>query len=444
MAAVAPFAGLRYNPAVVGNLADVVTPPYDVIDAGAQERYYHRHPNNIIRLEYGKVLPGDHAYHNRYTRAKSDFAAWIAEKVLLPEPAPAIYFYEQEFRVEGARMTRSGLICTVKLEPYASGLILPHEETIPKHKADRLDLLRACGANFSPVFGLYQDQELEVEQIKMRFVAAKAPEMFFTDESGESHRLWVVTEPPAIGAVQRIMADKRIFIADGHHRYETGLNYQQEQNARGKQESAPYNYIMMALVNLYDPGLVVLPTHRVVRRVAPGSLAQLLARLAEDFTVEEFTPSDRIDAPEELLAALGRRSRPDSGAGRAHVFALYAPVNRFFILELKRGQAKSPDASPGRSQAWRELDVSVLQSLIFNRVLGVSDELIAKGEHLAYVRDAATAAAMVDSGEYQLAFLLNPTLKEEIIKVAGGGEKMPQKSTFFYPKLISGLVLNRF
>ena len=444
MAAVAPFAGLRYNPAVVGNLADVVTPPYDVIDAGAQERYYQRHPNNLIRLEYGKTLPGDDEANNRYTRAKSDFAAWLKEKVLLPEAAPAIYFYEQEFVARGAAKTRSGLICAVKLEPYARGTILPHEETIPKHKADRLDLIRACGANFSPVFGLYQDQELQLEQIKKRFIAARPPELFFTDESGEGHRLWVVTEPRAIEETRRIMADKRIFIADGHHRYETGLNYKLEREAQGKQEEAPYNYIMMALVNLYDPGLVVLPTHRVLRRIAPEPLEQLMVRLKADFLVEEWAPGVPAGAPAELLKTLERRGRPDSGAGHAHVFAMYTPERRFFILELKQGQEMSPDALPGRSKAWRELDVSVLQSLVFNRLLGVSDELIAKGEHLAYVREAAAAVAMVDSGEYQLAFLLNPTLKEEIIKVAGGGEKMPQKSTFFYPKLSSGLVLNRF
>ena len=440
MAVVAPFAGLRYNPAVVGNLADVVTPPYDVIDAGAQERYYQRHPNNIIRLEYGKALPGDDATHNRYSRAKSDFEAWIKDAALLPESAPAIYFYEQEFTVSGVSKTRSGLICAVKLEPYENGTILPHEETIPRHKADRLDLMRACGANFSPVFGLYRDMEQRVEEVKRQFVAQAKPDMFFTDEAGEGHRLWVVTEPRAIDETRRIMADKQIIIADGHHRYETGLNYKLEQDARGVREDAPYNYIMMALVNLYDPGLVVLPTHRVLRLAEPMPQERLLSRLGENFAVEELAAGE----PADVMDTLSRRGRPEGGAGRAHVFGLYAPGNRFYILELKRGQGTPPDAPPGRSEAWRDLDVSVLQSLVFNRILGVSDELIAKGELISYVRDAETAVAMVDSGEFQLAFLLNPTLKEEIIKVAGGGEKMPQKSTFFYPKLISGLVLNRF
>ncbi|MCL2767067.1 MAG: DUF1015 domain-containing protein, partial [Peptococcaceae bacterium] len=438
MASVIPFAGLRYNPAMVGDLADVVTPPYDVIATDAQERYYDRHPNNIIRLEYGKTLPGDNETNNRYTRACSDFDAWINANVLLPEATPAVYFYEQEFTVKGLAKTRSGFLCAVKLEPYDRGVILPHEETMPKHKADRLDLMRACGANFSPVFGLYGDKELQVEQIKERAIAEKQPEVSFIDETGEHHRMWVVTDPAAIAKVQQIMADKQILIADGHHRYETALNYKTERAARDKQEEASYNYIMMALVNLYDPGLVVLPTHRVIRQVEPVSLDRLMKRLEESFTIEEFTLDQQTVTLPELINKLYKRGRLNKGTEHVHAFGLYMPVNRFYLLTLNQGKELSPEILPGKSQVWRNLDVSILQSLVFNQLLGLNDELIAKGELISYVRDEAAAVALVDNGEFDMAFFLNPTLEEEIIRIAGVGEKMPQKSTFFYPKLISG------
>ena len=446
MALVTPFAGLRYNHAVVGDLTDVVTPPYDVIDAEAQERYYNRHPNSIIRLEYGKNLPEDNEANNRYTRAKSDFDTWIKAKVLLPEASPALYLYEQEFTVAGAEKIRSGFICTVKLEPYAHGVVLPHEETIPKHKADRLELMRACEANFSPVFGLYGDKEQQVERIKERIVAAQQPDVCFADESGECHRMWVVTDRAAIGQVQEILADKQIFIADGHHRYETALNYKVEKEAQDKQEAASYNYIMMTLVNLYDPGLVVLPTHRVLRRVDPALVSRLPERLKENFTIEEFAFGGQNLSLTGLMETLLQRGRLEMNAGHAHAFGLYLPGNKFCLLEPKQDgelSAAARDTLPGKSQAWRNLDVSILQSLIFNQLLGIDDDKIAKGEHITYVRDGEDAVSMVNGGEYQMAFFLNPTLKEEIIKVAGNGEKMPQKSTFFYPKVISGLVLNR-
>ncbi|BAF60736.1 hypothetical protein PTH_2555 [Pelotomaculum thermopropionicum SI] len=293
MATVIPFRGLRYNPAKVENLAHVVTPPYDVIDAAAQDYYYKRHPYNIIRLEYGKAYPWDSETSNRYTRAACNFAAWLKESVLVPEALPALYLYEQEFTAGGERKIRSGLICGVRLEPYEKGIVLPHEETIPKHKADRLELMRSCRANFSPIFGLYTDRENEVGSALREKVKETPPDVNFTDDNGEVHRMWVITCPVTIGKVQQLMAGKRIFIADGHHRYETALNYKKEREALegGRGDGAvaaasscsvtpggniacsteyepAYNYVMMNLVNLYDPGLVVLPTHRLVRNVA--------------------------------------------------------------------------------------------------------------------------------------------------------------------------------
>jgi uncharacterized protein (DUF1015 family) len=439
-----PFAGLRYNTEVVGDLAGVVTPPYDVIDADAQKRFYSRHPNNIIRLEYGCVLPDDNAIKNRYTRAGNDFTTWIEEKVLQLEAEPAIYLYEQEYFLEGTVRIRSGFICAVKLESYDKGVVLPHEETIPKHKADRLDLMRICGANFSPVFGLYADEERLVEQLLKQNKEDRPPDVCFTDETGDRHRMWVVIDVSVIEKIRQVMAEKQIIIADGHHRYETALNYQSERDPNGKQENASFNYIMMTLVNLYDPGLVVMPTHRMLRCVESLPIEVLLERLRERFLVEELSFDNTGAELRERLKLLGQQGQLKQGANHAHVFGLYVPDKKFYLLRLKPGKEITKAMLPDKSQAWRNLDVSILQTLVLDQVIGIDQEQVARGEYIAYTREEEDAIAKVDSGEYNMVFFLNPTLVDEIIQITGNGEKMPQKSTFFYPKLISGLVINRF
>lgn len=522
MATVIPIKGLRYNPALISSMNEVVTPPYDVIDAAAQEKYYKCSPYNIIRLEYGKNLPGDSGSCNRYTRAAAEFNTWLASRVLTPETRPTLYLYEQEFTVGGERKVRSGLICGVKLEPYEKGVILPHEETMPKHKADRLELMRACRANFSPIFGLYEDHEKKVDTALREAVGGAAPDVDFTDESGESHRLWVITDGGVINRVQQAMAEMRIFIADGHHRYETALNFQREQASREKDstrseetikhtestevtvpsgfaagsvavtsscsftpdgtgsctrtEDYAYNYVMMTLVNLYDPGLVVLPTHRLVKNISDIDPSLLVDRLKESFMVEEFPLAPDRGNFQEFLHALAERGKgrhsqaagsglknrggnnlsgpdPEASGGpggrnalnscRPHAFGLYAGANRLYLLTYLNNRQLDQVMPPGKSRAWQGLDVSVLHTLIIEKHLGICGELRARAEHITYTREEEGALAAVDSGEYQLAFFLNPTPVEEVIEVAGNGEKMPQKSTFFYPKLITGLVVNR-
>lgn len=520
MATVIPIKGLRYNPALISNLNEVVTPPYDVIDTAAQEKYYKCNPYNIIRLEYGKNLPGDSESCNRYTRAAADFNTWLENRVLTPEARPALYLYEQEFTVGRERKVRSGLICGVKLEPYEKGVILPHEETIPKHKADRLELMRACRANFSPIFSLYEDREKKVDTTLREAVGGTAPDVDFTDESGESHRLWVITDGEIINKVQQAMAGMRIFIADGHHRYETALNFQREQASRRKESrenaepekhtgfsglSAPsgfavgsadvtsscsdtpenagsctrtedhaHNYVMMTLVNLYDPGLVVLPTHRLVKSIREIDPAKLVDKLKESFKVEEFPLAPDRGNFQEFLQALAERGKgrlyQAAGSGiksqkclstpgpetcgepggrnavnpcRPHAFGMYAGDNRLYLLTYLNNRQLDQVMPPGKSRAWQGLDVSVLHTLIIEKHLGICGELRARAEHITYTREEEGALAAVDSGAYQLAFFLNPTPVEEVIEVAGNGEKMPQKSTFFYPKLITGLVVNR-
>jgi len=469
MATVIPFKGLRYNPEKIEDMAGVVTPPYDVIDADAQDCYYKRHPYNIIRLEYGKTHPEDNEANNRYTRAAGDFGAWMKDGVLIPEAEPALYLYEQEFFVSGEKKIRSGFICGVKLEPYEKGIILPHEETIPKHKADRLDLMRACKANFSPIFSLYADKEKKVDQALHEAVKGTLPDVSFTDETGEAHRMWVITDAAVISKVQQIMADKRIFIADGHHRYETAMNYKMEQDALYEANTSScraetsgnlwcssgigpaYNYMMMTLVNLYDPGLVVLPTHRLIKNVAGLDIGQLIEQIKDSFTVEEHHLGTD-GSIQELIKLMAKRGQPpstcctplDAGvASHPHIFGLYAGENIFYLLSLKNEKNLSQVMPCDKSPAWQGLDVSVLHSLIIDELLGIGGELMAKAEHITYTREEEGALSAVNMGEYQLALFLNPTLVEEVTEIASNGEKMPQKSTFFYPKLITGLVINQ-
>jgi len=458
MAMIIPIQGLRYNPAKAAKLDEVVTPPYDVIDAAAQEGFYQRHPYNIIRLEYGRTLPGDNETNSRYTRASVDLGAWLQEEVLVSETVPALYYYEQEFRLAGEKVVRSCCICGVRLEPYENGIILPHEETIPKHKADRLELMRACKANFSPIFSLYADQEKMVDHILRQAAGGREPDVAFTSSNGESHRMWVIQDTYAISKVQEAMAGRRIFIADGHHRYETALNYKRERELSGgsttdrvvsaatsccsSSADPAYNYVMMNLVNLYDPGLVILPTHRLVKNVSGFDKSRLIEQLKDNFTVEEYPLAADRSNLQEFLQFMGERGKPHSGNIKKNVFGLYTGDNKLYLLSLLNERDLTGIMPQDKPPGWQRLDVAVLHTLVIEKYLGICGQLRARAEHITYTQEEAGALAAVDRGEYQLAFFLNPTLVEEVTEVATQGEKMPQKSTFFYPKFITGMVIN--
>ncbi|MHB1042243.1 MAG: DUF1015 domain-containing protein [Eubacteriales bacterium] len=450
MAVIIPFKGLRYNPGIVKNLADVVTPPYDVIDRDAQEAYYRKNPYNIIRLEYGRVCDSDGEGNNRYTRAAADYTSWLKEKVLAPEESHALYLYEHEFTVNDSRLVRTGLTCAVKLEPYEKGIILPHEETMPKHKADRLALMHACRANFSPIFSLYADPETAVDDTLRDAAGKRPPDISFTDENNEAHRLWAIFDTAVIGRVQELMLDKRVFLADGHHRYETALLYKKERDMEAEGGSLldsyttepAYNYVMMTLVNLYDPGLVILPAHRLIKNVSAADVDDLPGRLSENFTLEEFPLAQQGENFMDFLRELAERGAALPGERRhPHVFGVYLGEGRLYFATLKKEVDAAKMMPPGKSPEWQSMDAPVLHSLIIERLLGVCGELRARGDHITYSREEEGALTAVDRGEYQAAFFLNPTLVEEVTSVAGNGEVAPQKSTYFYPKLISGLLI---
>lgn len=435
MAKVYPFTGVRYAMQQVGPMEDIVTPPYDVINKEAQQEYYDRNPANIIRLELGKTFPSDTEQDNQYTRAAQQYRQWLRDGTLFYEDTPSLYFYEQDFWAYEQEYKRRGVICALQLESYENNVVIPHEETLPKAKADRLKLMHHCKANFSSIFGIYMDKENTALKL-FEQVQAKAPDISITDDSEITHKIWVVRDADIIDRWQVLLEDKQVYIADGHHRYETGLQFQKEMEGKDCPGS---DRIMITLVNTYDPGLVVFPTYRLVHNIpdfAPQRLEAQLSNLykASYLTLGELTTEAAVnEAAQAIVEALANADQD------LHNFAMYSGGNKALMFSIPCTDEK---LRAEKSAQWNSLDITVLQEVILNRQLGIDDKQRAEGNMLAYTRDAAEALARVINGEYQASFLLNPTLTDEVIAVAGQREKMPQKSTFYYPKLITGLVIN--
>ena len=417
---IVPFQGIRYNKRVVGDLARVVCPPYDVITPEQRRLYYAKSDYNAVRLEFPEPIA------DRYPRAAMTFRQWLKQGVLQYDSASAFYLHEQAFRYSGRKMLRRGVITRAKLEPWGSG-IFPHEETASKAKSDRLQLMQACRANFSPLFSLYQDSQQKIAAL-LDGAAQEEPVMSLSAEQGkfpdsdEAHRLWAVTDPEVRRELGELLSARPIYIADGHHRYETALTYQQGR----MQEQSPccggaFNYVMMELVEFSDPGLIVLPLHRLVRGILPSSLVNLADRFRDFFNVETLAPGiDGWDLPvDSCLGVLGLR--PDS------------------LVVLKRRQDVALETMmPGsRSRTYREFGVSILNHIVFDGVLGKAKDI-----EIAYTVDPKEARQRIREGRYQLAFLLHPPQMEMIKAVADAKDRMPAKSTYFYPKLPAGLVIN--
>lgn len=428
MADIRPLRGMRYH---MDDLAAVITPPYDVITPEMQAAFYARHPLNSIRLELGRDEPGDDALANRYTRAAATFARWRLDGDLREDDTPALYVYQQQFSVNGQAYTRTSLLARVRLEPWEAGVILPHERTLAKPKSDRLRLLRACAANLSPIMALFDDPKKAVGKALAK-AAKGTPLAACIDDVGEQHALWAVTDPAAITKLAAALAPGKLYIADGHHRYETALAYRDEvaEVHRGLTTDDAANFVLMALVATNDPGLVVLPTHRLVRGLSAEQLAALPQALAQNWTVEESDP-----AATDLAARLAEAGADGTPA------ALVATADRHWLLRLApAGQAWL--RATGEAAAWQKLDVAAVHELIVDAALGIPRDAVATSEGISYTRDAAAALAAVVEGRAQVAILLNPTRPDQVRDVAEAGGRMPQKSTYFYPKLITGLVIN--
>ncbi len=432
MAEVRPLRGIRYNTEKVGNIADVVTPPYDVISKQAQATYYARNPYNVIRLELGETTLEDGPLNTVYTRAASTLAEWRLQQVLEEETTPCYYVYTQTFTHEGQQYTRTSLMARVRLEPWDAKVILPHEHTLAKAKDDRLKLLRACAANFSPIMSLYDDPQGRIRRLLASY--AEQAEIQFIDEAGEEHRLHPIRDEQQLASIQDFFTHRQLYIADGHHRYETALAYQQEILEQRKElhpEDAA-NFVLMALVDVDDPGMLVLPTHRMLFGLDQPKL--------DNLTEADFAPY--FDT-HKVLRALEVEPMVEQTIkeGQSQPTFVFSTGKQTLLLMLNEGGKQQMQQS-GHSAAWNDLDVAVAQQLILERILGLSAEDMTAGTYVRYTRDPQQALQAVQSGETQAALLLNATRVRQIRDVAQADDRMPQKSTYFYPKLITGLVIN--
>lgn len=430
MAEICPFQAWRYDPAHC-TLASVVTQPYDKITPEMQQRYYWNSPYNLVRIILGKTEAGDNDANNAYSRAAAHFRDWRTTGVLVQDRKPSVYAYSQHFELPsepGQTVERRGLIALGKLYDYSEGVVFRHEQTLTKPKADRLNLLRATRAHFGQIFMLYDDPGQQIEAFLPWHQPATVEVM---DEYGVKNRMWQVSEPAVINCLNDAFSGRKLIIADGHHRYETALAYraerqQAEPDTNGHQ---PWDYVMMTFVNLHSPGMVILPTHRAISHL-PGFDAERFAqRSAEFFEVE---PLGSTQSPLALVESLRQAPHPGNT-----IIAI--TQKRDYLLRTTPKKLASHLASLSERQ--RTLDVVVLHKLLLERVLGLSEHAIREQRHISYLRDAQQAIAHVRGREAELAFLINPVKVEQIRDLALGGELMPQKSTDFYPKLLSGMTI---
>ena len=420
-ARIEPLQALLYDQARVGDLSKVVAPPYDLIGEARQRELYERSPYNIVRLELGRES-------DRYAAAVETMANWRREGIIT-KARPAIYLYSQIFESGGHKMRRDGFVVRIRLEEFGAGRILPHEKTFPAAKADRLKLLTAIQINVSSVFGLYSGNHPELIKLICN-ASERAPIARFVDDLGIENHLRAIDNPSEIAMIQRALESGRILIADGHHRYETALNYRRaRREAEGNPKDArPYDYTMMTLVGSDDPGLVILPTHRLVRKLDQSAMASFEERAREVFEIS------KLDSFDALAAEVARRGR-----GCLGVAMRGAPIS--WIIRPRDSRAIEA-ALPGTPPAVRELDVSVLHALVFDRIFGMKPEAVKAGGNIEYTIDARGALDAVRAGAADGAFLMNPPTIGDVERVSDSGATMPEKSTYFYPKLITGLVMN--
>lgn len=423
MADIRPFHALRYDLTKAGEISELTSPPYDIISEDQRQDYLQRNPYNIIRLELPKG-------QEPYRQAGKTLASWRETGVLKEDMDPGLYIYEMEFLTKADRgevKKLRTLVCRVRLEEFSAGVVLPHEETLSKAKQDRFELMCATNCNFSSIYSLYQDPGHITRKRIDNLAETAAPRYDFSDGL-VTHRLWVINDPAAIAAIQEDFAARKLYIADGHHRYETALRYQNYLREQGR--SCPgADFVMMTLADMSDEGLVVFPTHRLVRGLKGFDSGRLLDSCREWF---DLAPANSMDSVQAALDAAYAENR--------HAFAYFdgAAWQVLILRDLSIMESLLPD----KSEAYRGLDVSILHTLILERLLGIDKENMANQVNLTYTRSAEEAAESVGRGESNCCFLLNATRVGEICAVASAGEKMPQKSTYFYPKLITGLTMN--
>jgi len=431
MATILPFKGLRYNPEKIKDISKVITPPYDVISEKERDDYYELHPDNIIRLILSKDLPGDDQSNNKYTRSAESYDKWRKEETLKEEAKPAIYIYAQEFTLSDKKYTRRGFISLVKLEDFQTGEIYPHEHTLAKPKEDRMNLMKACNANLSQVFTFFEDEDAEISDLLHKMSEA-GPDINFTDIYGVKNSLWAIKDKAVIEKLIVQMKDRALFIADGHHRYETALFYRDFVKGTESNEDSPADYIMMMCVSMEDSGLVILPTHRLARNIEDLDPKKIKSSLNEIFAISDLGSDCNAETLEQKL----------SEDAHKHKIGMYIGESdkKFYILTLRDEKLLDPILT-GEYVEWKSIDTGVLHGVIFDRALGIQAKNISKSENVKYNQGVEDSVAKVNEGEYQIAFFLNPTKIGQIKDIATKRHKMPPKATYFYPKLMTGMVV---
>ncbi|UCE98714.1 MAG: DUF1015 domain-containing protein [Planctomycetota bacterium] len=433
---VKPFKAFRFDENEVGNVGNCIAPPYDVISPEQQEQLYNNCQYNIVRIIEGKKSPSDNNGNNKYSRAADYLNSWIKKGILKQDSAKAIYAYIQNFKLTGTEFQRTSFIALAKLEEYGK-TVRPHENTFEEHIIDRLNLKRATAARFGLVFMLYEDKKKIADKI-IENAAKQKPLVDFINDQNVRHRLFTITHKDDIHAITKMMNNKNCIIADGHHRYETGLTYLKETS---NPEAA---YQMMAFVNTCQEGLVILATHRLVHNLENFNAEKLIADLKKNFVITEYTfnsPQTKKIAKQKMLTHIKEEHYTNKNA-----LGIYSGNTAFYVAVLKNKQAMD-SVAPEKSKPWRDLDVAVLHKLVLQQLLGITQEQLKRGSNIEYIKDTDNAIdesiTKVDAGQKQIAFFMNPVRMEHIKNVTAAGEKMPHKSTYFYPKIYTGLTINK-
>jgi uncharacterized protein (DUF1015 family) len=435
LADIRPFNGIHYNPSMVKDFSKVICPPYDIIPPQMQLELYKRNDFNFIRIEHGRELPNDKDTDNKYTRAAATLDQWLKEQILVADESPCLYVDDHQFKHQGKTYHRRGIACRVKLEEWDKMIVRPHEGTLSRPKGDRLSLLWAIKADTSPIMALYEDGNKKIAPALDAGTNGK-PTFTISAVNGESHRLWAIKDEKTIGQISGALADNPLYIADGHHRYESALNYQREKRSAVKAApgNQPYDFVMMTLIDFADQGLVILPAHRLVRGIAQSSLDRLLTRLQSIFEVEELSPKQIIQQP-QIDSVI------TEDAGEVKLLLCGPGKGRFFRLTLTDFATIKSMIPAFHSELYQKLDVSIVDHVILEELLGLTHE--AAGTYIDYTNDAIEAIKRVQESEYQLAIIVNPVKPQAIKSIADSGDRMPRKSTYFYPKVPAGLVVYR-
>lgn len=430
MVDVAPFTGLLYNEDQAGPLADLVAPPYDVIRPEQQDDLYRKSPYNVVRLILGKQCDHDTESDNRYTRAARDFADWMQKSILKEDDRPAFYVYSQEYTYDGKPYNRFGFFARVKLEEFSKGNICPHEFTLAKAKEDRAKLIRACKANFSPVFGLFSDPGHTVDT-RLNEVMKTEPLAVIEDEDGVTHRFWKLTDPATITFLSEQFESKKVYIADGHHRYETALAYHRE-NGGPDSDSA---HVLMFLTNLDNDSLAIFPIHRQIKCPEPFDRDAFLKKLEPFFKVEDLPKNSSAEQLTSILEEAGQQGV---------VFCAYLGQGDAVLLKLKSVDHVVQYMDADDAEDLKVLDVFQLHTLVLKHLMGINTKLAEHQQYITYNVRTQESMKNVDKGEFDLVFFMNATRIDQVRELAEKGVRLPQKATYFYPKLLSGLVINRF